>query len=263
MRTLHQLMDLSHRTALVTGGAGHIGASIAVCLAELGAKVAIVDRDAAACAAQASTVGGGAWGRACDLADEKQTRDTVRGVLDRFGGLDIFIHCAAYVGTTAASGWAVPFQEQSVAAWDCAIRINLTAPFIIAQEAHAALRVAGRGSIVLIGSIYGLVGPDMRLYDDTAMANPAGYGVSKGGLLQLTRYLATVFAPSVRVNAITPGGVFREQPEVFQQRYIERTPLRRMAKEEDFRGAAAFLASDLSAYMTGHNLVVDGGWTAW
>lgn len=95
------------------------------------------------------------------------------------------------------------------------------------------------------------------------MANPVGYGVSKGGLLQLMRYLATMLAPRVRVNAIAPGGVWRNQPETFRSRYAARTPLERMASEEDLKGAIAYLASDLSAYVTGHNLVVDGGWTAW
>jgi NAD(P)-dependent dehydrogenase (short-subunit alcohol dehydrogenase family) len=95
------------------------------------------------------------------------------------------------------------------------------------------------------------------------MGNPAGYAASKGGLLQLTKYLATALAPAVRVNALSPGGVTRGQPRPFQQRYVERTPLRRMAVEEDLKGAFAYLAGDLSAYVTGHNLVVDGGWTAW
>jgi NAD(P)-dependent dehydrogenase (short-subunit alcohol dehydrogenase family) len=122
---------------------------------------------------------------------------------------------------------------------------------------------SGHGSIVLISSIYGLVGPDMSLYEGTSMANPAGYGASKGGLLQLMRYLATVLAPDVRVNAISPGGVWRQQPGQFHDRYRSRTPLGRMATEEDLKGAAAYLASDLSSYVTGHNLVVDGGWTTW
>ena len=108
-----------------------------------------------------------------------------------------------------------------------------------------------------------MVGPDMRLYENTPVGNPAAYAASKGGLLQLTRWLATVLAPDVRVNAITPGGVWRDQPTEFYERYVGSTPLRRMATEEDLKGAVAYLASDLSAYVTGHNLVVDGGWTAW
>jgi NAD(P)-dependent dehydrogenase (short-subunit alcohol dehydrogenase family) len=103
----------------------------------------------------------------------------------------------------------------------------------------------------------------MRLYEGTPAGNPAAYGASKAGLLQLTRYLATVLAPKVRVNAITPGGVLRGQDTRFQERYVSRTPLGRMAVEEDFKGAFAYLASDASAYVTGQNVVVDGGWTAW
>jgi NAD(P)-dependent dehydrogenase (short-subunit alcohol dehydrogenase family) len=108
-----------------------------------------------------------------------------------------------------------------------------------------------------------MVGPDMGVYENTTMGNPAAYATSKGGLLQLTRWLAMVLAPEVRVNAITSGGVWRNQPETFHTRYVARTPLRRMATEEDLKGAVAYLASDLSAYVTGHNLVVDGGWTVW
>jgi NAD(P)-dependent dehydrogenase (short-subunit alcohol dehydrogenase family) len=114
-----------------------------------------------------------------------------------------------------------------------------------------------------MGSIYGMVGPKWDLYEGTSMGNPAAYGASKGGLLQLTRYLATTMAPSVRVNMITPGGIFREQPQAFVHRYEAGVPLGRMASEEDLKGAVAYLASDLSAYMTGQNLVVDGGWTVW
>jgi len=103
----------------------------------------------------------------------------------------------------------------------------------------------------------------MRLYEGTAMGNPAAYAASKGGLLQLTRWLATTLAPAIRVNAVTPGGIFRDTPDAFHSRYVERTPLKRMATEEDLKGAFAFLASNQSQYVTGQNLIVDGGWTAW
>jgi NAD(P)-dependent dehydrogenase (short-subunit alcohol dehydrogenase family) len=108
-----------------------------------------------------------------------------------------------------------------------------------------------------------MVGPDLRLYEDTTLGNPAAYAASKGGLMQLTRWLATTLAPHVRVNSVTSGGVWRNQPKTFVERYIARTPLKRMATEEDLTGAVAYLASDLSAYVTGQNLVVDGGWTVW
>lgn len=131
------------------------------------------------------------------------------------------------------------------------------------QECLAMLEKSRAGSVINVSSMYGMVGPDMHLYEGTEMGNPAAYAASKGGLLQLTRWMATVMAPKVRVNALTPGGVWRGQDNTFHEKYKKRTPLARMATEEDFKGAAAFLASDLSLYVTGQNIVVDGGWTVW
>ena len=125
------------------------------------------------------------------------------------------------------------------------------------------LKAAKSGCIVNIASIYGMYGPDWGLYEGTSMSNPAAYAASKGGLIQLTRWLATTVAPDIRVNSISPGGIFRGQPEEFVNRYKDRTPLGRMANEEDFRGAIAYLSSDLSQYVTGINLPIDGGWGVW
>ena len=261
MRSVQELINLSGRTALVTGGAGHIGSAVANALVSLGASVAIVDRDDDATDAAGQHVQG--LSVRCDLEDEQSTRAAVRRVQHELGGLDIFVHAAAFVGTSDVPGWAAPFEEQSADAFRAALEVNLVAAFVIAQEACEALSASNKGSIILISSIYGLVGPDGWLYEGTSMANPAGYGASKGGLQQLTRYLSTTLAPSVRANAISPGGVYRDQPRSFVERYEQRTPLGRMATEEDLVGATVFLASDLSSYVTGHNLVVDGGWTAW
>jgi NAD(P)-dependent dehydrogenase (short-subunit alcohol dehydrogenase family) len=267
MRSLMELSNLSGRRALITGGAGHIGMAAAEALTELGAVVAIVDFDADICRIKSMELNekrvNCAVPVSCDLADEQSTRSAVQKVIQELGGLEIIVHSAAFVGTTKYRGWAEPFERQSVNAWDRALRVNLTAPFILVQEAQVALEKTEKGSVILIASTYGLVGPDMRLYDGTTMANPAAYGASKGGLLQLTRYLATTLAPHVRVNAISPGGIWRDQPEVFRKRYEARTPLCRMGTEEDLKGAVAYLASDLSNYATGHNLIVDGGFTAW
>ena len=267
MRTLKQMMDLQDRVALITGGAGHIGRAVGESLAELGCAIAVLDIDQAAAQtvavdlAQNYNVKASAF--AVDLADTTAVKTTPARVVEQFGRLDVVIHSAAYGGDTKFPGWAVPFDEQTTEAWERALRVNLTSAFALAQAARQPLTDSGHGSIVLISSIYGLVGPDMSLYEDTSMANPAGYGASKGGLLQLMRHLSTVFAPKVRVNAISPGGVWRQQPEAFHNRYRARTPLGRMATEEDLKGAAAYLSSDLSSYVTGHNLVVDGGWTIW
>lgn len=267
MRTLKQLMDLQNRVALITGGAGHIGRVIGESLAELGASIVVLDIDQAAADTVASEIAVNnnvkASGLAVDLTDLAAVKATPARVVQEYGRLDIVVHSAAYGGDTKFPGWAVPFNEQTTEAWERALRINLTSAFALAQAARQPLTDSRHGSIVLISSIYGLVGPDLSLYEGTEMANPAGYGASKGGLLQLMRHLSTVLAPDIRVNAISPGGVWRQQPEQFHDRYRARTPLGRMATEEDLKGAAGYLASDLSSYVTGHNLVVDGGWTVW
>jgi len=247
---------------MVVGGGGHIGAAICDVLGELGARVVVVDVNRQAADTVAARISGGR-AVSVDLHEVEATRAMVEGVIDDEKRLDIVVHCAAYVGTTQRAGWAVPFSEQSVDAWDAAIRVNMTSAFVIAQAARDALAASGHGSLVLVSSIYGVVAPDMRLYEGTSMQNPAAYGVSKAGLLQLTRYLSTQFAPAIRVNAVTPGGVWRDQAASFVEKYEARTPLGRMATEEDVVGAVAYLAGDLSSYVTGQNIIVDGGWTAW
>ncbi len=267
MKTLKELMDLRGRVAVVTGGGGHLGAVLGEALAELGARIVLVDLRADACEAAARRIcvatGVDTHPLPADLACEEEVCAVPPAVLDRFGRLDILVNCAALAGTSDLQGWAVAFEKQSPATWRCALEVNLTAPFILAQAAAGALRASGHGTVINISSIYGQVGPDLGLYAGTAMGNPAAYGASKGGLLQLTRWLATVLAPDIRVNALSPGGIARGQPAAFQERYRARTPLKRMGAEEDFKGAVAYLASDLSAYVTGQNLIVDGGWTAW
>lgn len=261
------LMSLQGRAALVTGGAGHIGNAFCETLAELGARVAVVDIRANAAVGVARRLqdefGVPALGVGVDLADEAAVRALPGLVAREWGRLDVLVNCAAYVGTSALQGWAVPFEQQSTDAWRKAVEVNLTAVFSLTQAAVPLLTRSGHGSVVNVASTYAIVGPDMRLYSGTTMGNPAAYATSKGGVLQFTRWLATVLAPHVRVNAITPGGVQRGQQESFVAAYISRTPMRRMAREDDLKGALAYLASDLSSYVTGQNIVVDGGWTVW
>ncbi|MEP6651748.1 MAG: SDR family oxidoreductase [Myxococcales bacterium] len=267
MRTVAELLRLDQKVAVVTGGAGHLGLAILEALGEAGARLVIVDRDETLCRARADLLtratGAQTLPLTVDLADPLATAELVSRTLDQFGALDILVNNAAFTGDSRLPGWAVPFAEQTVEAWDAAIRTNLTAPFLLAREARQALAASGRGSIINVASIYGVLGPDFSLYEGTAMANPAAYGASKGGLVQLTRYLSTVMAPQVRVNSISPGGIERGQPAAFLERYRARTPLGRLGTEEDLKGAIAFLASDAAAYVTGQNLLVDGGWSAW
>lgn len=252
IKKISELINLRERKALVVGGAGHIGKAACETLRELEAEVAVLDLK-----------GEGELFFPCDLGEEKTTRQTVQAAVRQLQGLDILIHCAAYVGTTKIPGWVVPFEEQTLEAWDQAMRVNLTSAFVLVQEVKEVLTRSGHGTVIFFSSVAGLIGPDNRLYEGTAMQSPAAYNASKGGLLQLTRYFATTLAPHVRVNAISPGGVWRNQPEAFHERYKQRVPLARMATEEDVKGAIAYLAGDLSQYVTGHNLVIDGGYSIW
>lgn len=269
MRSISELASLKGRRAVVTGGAGHIGLAAAEALLEMGARLVLLDLDLAETTRCANVLAerwpGMVVPVACDLADEELTRAAARQVVALLGGLDILVHSAAFVGTTRTAGWSAPFAQQSVAAWDHGMRVNLTSAFILTQELRQALAASPGGSVVLVSSIYGIVGSDAAVYEATTM-NPdrvLAYSASKGGLLMLMRHLATLLAPEIRVNAISPGGIERGQPEAFRKNYSARTPLKRMGVEEDLKGAVAYLASDLSAYVTGHNLIVDGGWTAW
>ena len=263
MSRIADLMRLDGRVAVITGGAGHLGRAMTAALVELGAKVALVDRDPSATEAAAQAHGPACVAFPLDLADDAAVRGLPAAVQARLGGLDILINNAAFVGTSTLQGWAVPFAEQSVETWRQCLDVNLTAAFALTQAAAPLLAASGHGSVVNIASIYGVVGPDLGLYAGTSMGNPAAYAASKGGLIQLTRWLATSLAPTIRVNALTPGGIARGQPQAFVDRYTARTPLGRMATETDMIGALAYLASDLSAYVTGQNIIVDGGWTAW
>lgn len=265
MRSLQELMSLDGRVGLVTGGAGHLGKVICETLAEQGAAVAVLDKAGSGLVADdlARRYGVPTLAIDLDLADEVARKTVPERVVDALGGLDILVNNAAFVGTSGLTGWVAPFAEQTVETWRKAMEVNLTAVFDLSQAALPLLINGKHGSIVNIASIYGLEGPDWSLYEGTAMGNPAAYAASKGGLIQFSRWLATTVAPSVRVNVISPGGVARGQPEVFRQRYEARTPLRRMACEEDFKGVVAFLACDASSYVTGQNILVDGGWTSW
>lgn len=253
---------LDDRIAIITGGAGHIGAAIARGFDELGATTVVVDSDEGRSRDVAKSLRRGT-ARVLDLTDTAALRQLPSQVAREFGGLDILVNAAALVGTSALKGWSVPFEDQEVGAWRQALEVNLTAPFVLTQAAAPFLARTGRGTVVNIGSIYGVVGPDWRLYDDTDLANPAAYGASKGGLIQLTRWLSTTLAPNVRVNVVSPGGIMRGHVDPFLGRYVSRTPMGRMGTEDDLVGAVLYFASDLSTYTTGQSLLVDGGFTAW
>ena len=262
----HQHLDLSSSVYLITGAAGHLGVSISHCLARLGADLILVDRPSA----NFSTISGiesefkiNSKLIQCDLSSAQSRGELLSQVHHEFDGLSCLINNAAYVGTDQLDGWAVPFEEQSLEAWNLALEVNLTAPFHLSQSLSPLLSKSPNSSILNVSSIYGLLGPDWSLYEGTSMSNPAAYAASKGGLIQLTRWLATTMAPAVRVNAVAPGGIFRNQPQSFVDCYEARTPLKRMASEDDLLGAVLYLTSHMGSYVTGQVLSVDGGWGSW
>jgi NAD(P)-dependent dehydrogenase (short-subunit alcohol dehydrogenase family) len=267
VKRVQDLFRLDGRVALITGGAGHLALAYGEALAEAGAHVVVVDKDPAGCEARAAQLTAHSNVKAlsvpADLADPAAPTAAVSAALEHFGRLDIVINNAAFTGMSGLPGYAVPFPEQSLDAWDAALRVNLTSAFLLIKAAREALEASGHGSVINIGSIYGVVAPNLNLYTGTPMGNPAAYAATKGGLIQMTKYLATVLAPRVRVNAVSPGGIARGQPTAFVQRYESLTPLGRMGTEEDLKGVVALLASDAAAYVTGQNIMVDGGWTTW
>ena len=267
MQTINKLLDLTGRRALITGATGCLGQVIAHTLAELGADLILLDKPGSSFAILEHGLRSewkvNVMQLECDLELENDRLRLINDVNNDGQGLSILINNAAFVGISDLQGWVVPFEQQTIDTWRRAIEVNLTAAFHLSQAFTPNLIASKTGNIVNITSIYGEYGPDWRLYDGTAMGNPAAYGVSKGGLIQLTRWLATTLAPAIRVNAISPGGIWRNQPEAFVARYSSRTPLSRMATEDDLRGAIAYMASDLSQYVTGQTLAVDGGWGIW
>lgn len=267
MTRIADMMSLTGRQALITGATGGVGRITAQTLAELGADLVLVDRPGSDYAPLIAEINSSSSVDVrtldCDLELQDDRDRLVTSMVRDVGRLDVLINNAAFVGTSGLEGWVTEFESQTVDTWRRALEVNVTAVFDLCRCLTPLLKKNSRGSIVNIASIYGFLGPDNGLYAGTNMGNPAAYAASKGGLIQFTRWLATTVAPDVRANCISPGGIFRNQPEVFVKRYEARTPMGRMATEDDLRGAIAFLASDLSAYVSGQNLAVDGGWSAW
>jgi NAD(P)-dependent dehydrogenase (short-subunit alcohol dehydrogenase family) len=264
-RSIQELMSLKGRTALITGASGKLGSIFSETLAEAGCSLVLVDRDSLQLETMKQDFSRYQVEILCceydlELSDERIALKNE--VISRFPGIDILINNAAFVGNSDLSGWSTTFENQSVETWRRALEVNLVAVFELCQLFNRHMN-PGTSSIINMGSIYGFSGPVWELYEDTDMSNPAAYAASKGGLIQLTRWLATTLSPNIRVNSISPGGIFNNQAENFIKKYAKRTPLGRMGEPEDLKGALLYLASDLSRYVTGQNLIVDGGWSTW
>jgi 2-deoxy-D-gluconate 3-dehydrogenase len=273
------LFRLEGRVALVTGGAGLLGRRYCEALVQAGARVVVGDLDRQRATDLASELNNSrAIGVGLDVADPRSVQACVEAAVAVFGRLDILINNAALTvrggsETLSPAEYFAPFEEYSLDVWNRALQTNLTGMLLCAQAAgKQMLRQAPSGGVIVnISSTYGVVAPDQRLYDgvtspyaDTGFNTPVSYAVTKTAVLGLTRYLATYWAnKNIRVNALTPHGVFDNHDEAFVRNFVYRSPMGRMARNDEYRGALLFLVSDASSYMTGANLIVDGGWTAW
>ncbi len=274
MQNVLDKFNLKGNTVLVTGGGGLLGRQFALALAQAGADVMLADLAYEAAVDQAEVIrteGLSAEALAVDVIDPDSTRAMVEQTLARFGRLDVLINSAAldpkFDPQHQSEQAANAFETYSLEAWRKALDVNLTGMFLASQAAVQPMLAQGKGVIINICSTYGINGPDQRIYirpDGTRSYKPVYYSVTKAGVLGFTRYLAAYYAgKNIRVNALTPGGVYNEHDEVFVKAYSAKTILGRMANIDEMSAAMLFLASDASSYMTGSNLIVDGGWTAW
>jgi NAD(P)-dependent dehydrogenase (short-subunit alcohol dehydrogenase family) len=266
--------SIEGRVAVVTGALGLLGRHHCAALARAGASVVVTDLDPAGCVELADQLaaahGRSAIGHGADISVRESVRALRDAVLGRLGSVDVLVNNAAVNEKVEDPGTGAPltFESYPLEEWERSLRVNVTGTFLCCQAFGAEMARRGRGSIVNIASTYGIVAPDQALYrraDGTqAFFKSAAYPTTKGAVLALTRYLAAYWGKrGVRVNALSPGGVENGQDPHFVARYAERTPLGRMADASDYEGAIVYLASDASSYVTGANLVVDGGWTTW
>lgn len=273
MAEAKKLFDLTGKAALVTGSAGVLGRHFCEGLAAAGASVAVVDLDAATVSSFAKDLsaryGSKCIGIRCDVTDPKSVEGMVDEVLVTFGRLDV-VHSNAATKTGDLAAFFAPLESYSLDTWREVMAVNIDGMFLVARAAGCAMEKTGRpGSIIMTSSIYGLVAPDPRIYAgsyylDREINTPAVYAASKAAVIGLARYFAAHWGPkNIRVNVLTPGGVDSGQNDTFRDKYAARVPMARMAQPEDMVGALLYLASDASSYVTGQNIIVDGGLTAW
>ena len=245
------MIDLQGKNIVVTGGSGLLGSIFVEAIRRAGGRCfnADIDRktDLAAGTLQ------------LDITDESSVKELV-GVLQTNGiSLDGWVN-NAYPRT---QDWGKRFEEIPLESWRKNVDMHLNGYFLCLQQVLEVMKRQGHGAVVSLGSIYGSLGPDFTVYEGTEMTMPAGYAAIKGGIVNLSRYLASYYGPyGLRVNCISPGGIFDHQPEVFVKNYESKVPLRRMGTPEDIAPALVFLLSDGARYVTGQNLMVDGGWSA-
>lgn len=265
------LFDLSGKVAIVTGATGLIGKNHCLALADAGANVVCVDLDFDKCKEVADNLSTESMGAVCDITDKDAINKLLNKIIETYDKVDILVNNAAIndmIENPLNSLEKSKFENYDVEQFRKVLDVNVTGMFLSSQVIGSHMASLNSGSIINIASTYGIVAPDQSLYIDengrrSIYKSPA-YPTTKGAVLSFTRFLAAYWGnKGVRVNSLSPGGVENSQDRFFIDKYSSKTPLNRMAKSTDFMGALIFLASDASSYMTGANLVVDGGWTIW
>lgn len=257
--------SLSDKVVVLTGAAGIIGSQVVKAFVEAGARVFAIDRDAALLEEKLGPPHQSLATCVADVASRESLVNAHGLLVGRWGQADALLNNAA----TKSENFFEPFETFALEEWNEVMAVNLTGAMLCAQVFGSPMAERGRGSIVNTLSIYGIVAPDQRIYEGSEylgrpINTPAIYAASKAGLWGLTKYLAAYWGHrGVRVNAVTPGGVFSGQNDTFVENYSRRVPLGCMAQTDDMVNAMRYLTSDAAKYITGHNLVVDGGWTAW
>jgi NAD(P)-dependent dehydrogenase (short-subunit alcohol dehydrogenase family) len=265
-----ELFSLNSRIAIVTGALGLLGKKHCEALAAAGATVIVADINEEAAISFAAALGTGHWGIGLDVTDPVSVRALRDKVMAQYDDIDILVNNAAIndmFENPAMAATLSAFENYPLSAFQRSVDVNITGVFLCSQILGQVMAEKGKGSIINIASTYGMVGPDQSIYrneqGEQTFYKSAAYPVTKGAVINFTRFLAAYWGhKGVRVNTLSPGGVANNQDDFFIHNYSAKTLLGRMAQPGDYQGALVFLASDASAYMTGANLVVDGGWTA-
>tara|TARA_B110001454_G_scaffold218910_1_gene248525 strand:- start:2013 stop:2810 length:798 start_codon:yes stop_codon:yes gene_type:complete len=261
-----KLFDLSDRVIIITGAAGNLGSKYAEGLSQAGANLVLADLDYARCKKLGkqleSKYSAKTLAVKLDLTNKISIKNMVTKSMKEFSKIDVLINNAAYQGNQKTR--KIKFEDFPLNEWNKAVSVNLTGIFLTCQEVGKIMVKQKNGNIINISSTYGLVAPDQRIYGVSGQNAAAFYSATKAAIINLTRYLASYWnRTGIRVNSLSPGGVENSQEANFIKNYSEKTILGRMAQKDEYIGSIIFLSSDASSYMTGSNLIVDGGWTAW
>lgn len=244
---------LSEKIIVVTGGSGLIGKAILENLRVDGARTVNAEIKDTATAKQLDDY------IQCDVTSQESVEDAISRVIEKYGRVDGWVN-NAYPRT---ADWGKKFEDIELDSWRKNVDFQLNSVFTCSQAILKVMKAQGSGAIVNISSIYGVVGPDFSVYDGTEMTMPAAYSAIKGGVVNFSRYLAAYYGPyNVRINCVSPGGIFDNQHPGFVSQYENKVPMQRMGLPEDIAPSVSFLLSDEARYITGQNLIVDGGWTA-